>query len=64
MTQRTVPVCADCGSDEIYLMTTSDWDIETQQFLLSDPMPDYAYCPHCNDEEVKYKFISVKEDEE
>ncbi|MFP3556450.1 hypothetical protein SB861_37905 [Paraburkholderia sp. SIMBA_049] len=59
MTARIKPVCTDCGSDNVCFDAWSEWDVETQQYELSNTF-DEAYCQGC-DGSCKVEWQEAKE---
>lgn len=40
-------VCPDCGSDNITKDATAYWNVDTQEWALSDDMQDFTNCGDC-----------------
>lgn len=44
-------VCDECGGDSVYILTTAYWDVDKQDWVLSDGFyPDEYYCGECSNQ--------------
>lgn len=50
-------VCATCGSNNIRMDAWAEWDIDTQEWILSDIFPNY-FCINC-DVETSTKEVII-----
>ncbi|ESQ75196.1 hypothetical protein ABAC402_11035 [Asticcacaulis sp. AC402] len=53
-------ICADCGSDRILKDAYAEWDIETQEWVLSTTFDDNL-CDACGGTTVQEEGIAVAE---
>ena len=48
--ENETPVCGSCGSDEVTIASSCEWNSKLQQWVASDPDYNGAHCPKCSAE--------------
>ena len=57
--KKQKPVCPECGSDNIRVITLGNWDIETQQWH-DDEESDGFDCFDCDEQSDEPDWIPIK----
>ena len=50
------PYCTNCGSEEVAVDATAEWDFDAQEWVL-DSTFDHAYCGGCDGHTIDFKEV-------
>lgn len=59
MSDKRKPVCAECGSDNVWVDATASWDIGQQRWVLENTFQQ-EYCEKC-DGETTFEWEDVED---
>lgn len=53
------PVCSLCGSDDVRADAFAAWDVESQQWEVSETYDKGGCCEGCDQNDVRFKWVAV-----
>ena len=56
------PVCRECGSDDVIADAFAAWDVETQQWKVTQAFEKGGCCEACGEQDIRFDWVDIDDE--